>query len=118
MYSDGNAGSYTTRDLYIFVRPTARGQTDVPAFAVAPADAQVMIHDPLTLVAYAPTALSYQWMKDGEPISGATGTALDVATIRPGTATYSVTATDAAGHSATASARIKVISGGTMMIFR
>ena len=118
VYSDGNAGSYTTRDLYIFVRPTARGQTDAPAFAVAPADAQVMIHDPLTLVAYAPTAETYQWMKDGTPIAGATGTALDVATIRPGTATYSVTATDAAGHSATASARIKVISGGTMMIFR
>ena len=118
VYSDGNAGSYTTRDLYIFVRPTARGQTDAPAFAVAPADAQVMIHDPLTLVAYAPTAETYQWMKDGTPIAGATGTALDVATIRPGTATYSVTATDAAGHSATASAQIKIISGGTMMIFR
>ena len=117
VYSDGNAGSYTTRDLYVFVRPTARGQTDAPAFAVAPADAQVMIHDPLTLVAYAPTAVSYQWRKDGVPIAGATGTTLDVPTTHSGTAVYAVTATDAAGHSTTASARIKVISGGTVIVF-
>ena len=107
-----------SRDLYIFVRPTARGQTDAPAFAVAPADAQVMIHDPLTLVAYAPTAETYQWMKDGTPIAGATGTALDVPTAHSGTATYSVTATDAAGHSTTASAIVKVISGGTVLTVR
>ena len=78
----------------------------------------MLIHDPLTLVAYAPTAMSYQWLKDGEPIAGATGTTLDVSTARPGTATYAVTATDAAGHSSTASARIKVISGGTVLTLR
>jgi len=118
VYSDGNAGSYTTRDLYIFVRPTARGQTDAPAFAVAPEDAKVHLYDPLTLVAYAPTAETYQWLKDGTPIAGATGTALDIPTAHSGTATYSVTATDAAGHSTTVSARIKVISGGTTLILR
>ena len=107
-----------SRDLYIFVRPTARGQTDAPAFVSAPADAQVLVHDPLTLVAYAPTAVSYRWLKDGEPISGATGTSLDISTARPGTATYSVTATDAAGHSTTASAIVKVISGGTVLTVR
>ena len=61
--------------------------------------------------------LSYQWLKDGVPIAGATGTTLDVPTTHSGTAVYAVTATDAAGHSTTASARIKVISGGTVIVF-
>ena len=117
VYSDGNAGSYTTRDLYVFVRPTARGQTDAPSFAVAPEDTKVHFRDPLTLVAYAPTAETYQWLKDGVPIAGATSTTLDVSTEHSGTAVYAVTATDAAGHSTTASARIKVISGGTVIVF-
>ena len=51
------------------------------------------------------------------PIAGATGTTLDVPTTHSGTAIYAVTATDAAGHSTTASARIKVISGGTVIVF-
>ncbi|MBR1588924.1 MAG: hypothetical protein IJ658_11440 [Kiritimatiellae bacterium] len=114
-----NVSTFTTRDLYILVRPTAAGRDDAPAFAVAPEDVQVMIHDPLTLVAYAPTAVSYQWRKDGEPIAGATGTSFDVSAARPGTARYDVVATDANGRSSVCpSARVKIISGGTVLTIR
>ena len=104
-------------EKHIFENQTVKLGTDAPAFAVAPEDTKVHFHDPLTLVAYAPTAEAYQWLKDGVPIAGATGTTLDVPTTHSGTAVYAVTATDAARHSTTASARIKVISGGTVIVF-
>ena len=48
------------------------------AFYTQPQDVTVAVDGTKTLSAYAPGAISYQWYKNGEPIEGATGMALDV----------------------------------------
>ena len=63
----GCSGHFPKSELLRVVRaPDGTG----PMFAAAPEDTKVHLHDPLTLVAYAPTAVSYQWLKDGEPVAG------------------------------------------------
>ena len=118
-WSYWNAPTFRTRDLYIFVRPSVRGSADVPVFTLQPQGIHVMIDEPVTLTAYAPNAVSYQWRKDGVAIEGATQTSYEVPTGGNLSATFDVIAYDAAGHSATsAGAEVQVSSGGTMMIIR
>ena len=114
-----NAGSYKTRDLYIFTRPTARAQTNVPVFTLQPQGGRVKLHEPLTLAAYAPNAVRYQWRKDGVPIDGATQSTYDVPTDQAAKPVYDVVAYDASGRRATsAAAALDISSGGTVLTFR
>ena len=110
-----NAAQFPTRDLYVFVRTTAGGLV----FTLQPQRARALLHEPLTLTAYAPNAARYQWRKDGVPIDGATAAAYDVPTDAALRATFDVIAYDASGHTATsAAAQVDVSSGGTVLIFR
>ena len=91
----------------------------MPVFTLQPQGIHVMIDVPVTLTAYAPNAVSYQWRKDGVAIEGATQTSYEVPTDRNLNATFDVVAYDAAGHSATsAGAEVQVSSGGTIMMVR
>ena len=64
-------------------------------FAVAPSNTVIGVRETATtLRAFAPGALAYQWLADGEPIAGATGETLPVTWSREGEGVeYSVRAT-------------------------
>ena len=110
-----NAGQYTTRDLYIFVRPVARDAA--VAFTRQPASGAVSLGVPYVLTAYAPTAARYQWRKDGVAIAGETGATCELLATQKGTATYDVIAYDASGNAATsAAATVTFKSGGTALM--
>lgn len=112
-----NAGNYTTRDLYIFTRPTDRAKTNVPVFTLEPEDADIKVHDPLTLTAYAPNAVRYQWRKNGVAIEGATQSRFNVPTDKSLDASFDVVAYDARGFSAVSeAARVRITSGGTILL--
>ena len=88
-------------------------------FTLQPQGVRALLHEPLTLTAYAPNAARYQWRKNGVPIDGATSAAYDVPTDATLRATFDVIAYDASGHKATsAAAQVDVSSGGTVLIFR
>ena len=112
-----NAGQYTTRDLYIFVRPVARA--GAVAFTLQPEDGEATIGFPHVLTAFAPTAVRYQWRKDGVAIPGETGATCEVLATQKGTAVYDVIAYDDCGNVGTsASATVVFKTGGTQVIFR
>lgn len=112
-----NAGQYTTRDLYIFVRPVARDAA--VAFTRQPESGETVLGVPYVLTAYAPTAARYQWRKDGVAIAGETSATCEVVETRKGTAVYDVIAYDAYGRTVTsATATVTFKTGGTHLILR
>jgi len=112
-----NASKYTTRDLYIFVRPVARDAA--VAFTRQPTSGEAVIGIPYVLTAYAPTAARYQWRKDGVEIVGETGATCEVVENRKGSAVYDVIAYDAYGRTVTsATATVTFKTGGTQLILR
>ena len=117
-----NAGSWATRELFVFVRPTAADADNGPAFALQPQGARTRRHGAVvTLTAYAPTAVSHQWRKDGEPVPGATTTTLEVdpEVVKEGVFEYVCVATDAAGRSAQSAPAIVTVNGaGTVITLR
>jgi len=92
----------TTHELRVFVKLAAEepvvGDKGVgPEFLVQPSSVKVKTGPGLppqtvTLNAYAPGAVRYQWRKNGADISGATGPVLDVVVSRVGSDEYSVIA--------------------------
>ena len=62
-----NAASFTTKNLYVLVRPkTAWASAGYgPALLRQPQSGTVLLGTPLTLEAYAPGSVFYQWMRDG-----------------------------------------------------
>jgi len=112
-----NAGQYTTRDVYVFVQPVARA--GAVAFTLQPASGEAVIGYPHVLTAYSPTAVRYQWRKDGVAVEGETGPTFGALATRKGTATYDVVAWDAAGNSAVSAAATVVFkTGGIEVIIR
>jgi len=112
-----NASKYTTRDLYIFVRPVARDAA--VAFTRQPASGEVAIGVPYVLTAYAPTAARYQWRKDGVAIAGETGPTCSVVGSQKGSAVYDVLAYDAHGRTVTSTTATVVFkSGGTVLLVK
>jgi hypothetical protein len=105
-----NAGQYTTRDLYIFVRPMARDAA--VAFTRQPASGEIAIGVPYVLTAYAPTAARYQWRKDGVAIAGETGPTCSVVGSQKGSAVYDVLAYDAYGRTVTSTTATVVFNSG------
>lgn len=55
---------------------------DHAAFYDNPKDVTVEVGKSVTLTAYAPAAVSYQWYRDGEPVEGATGSETSVSWVR------------------------------------
>ena len=110
-----NAGQYTTRDLYIFVRPVTRA--GAVAFTLQPASGEAAIGSPHVLTSYSPTAVRYQWRKDGVAIAGATGPTCAAVGVRKESVVYDVIAYDASGNAATsAAATVTFKSGGTALM--
>jgi hypothetical protein len=69
-----NAATYTTRNLYVLVRPGGTATGNAPTFASHPISRIINVNGSTTLSALASGAapLHYQWRKNGAPISGAT----------------------------------------------
>ena len=114
-----NGASFTTSDLYVFVRPAVASKGNGPAFTIQPRPATVGIGKPHALHAFAPGAVRYQWFKGTTPIPGATGAWLDVDTGTPEKARYSVVAyADDANYTASDTVTVCVASRDTLLIIR
>ena len=115
----GNGASFTTSDLYVFVRPAVASKGNGPAFTIQPQPATVGIGKPHALHAFAPGAVRYQWFKGTTPIPGATGAWLDVDTGTPEKARYSVIAyADDANYTVSETVTVHVASRDTWLIIR
>ena len=79
---DDNAGAYSARRLYVFVRETAESLGDGPRIIVQPEPRAAHLGKTAEFSVVALGATSAQWYKDGAPIPGATGTTLSVGPLR------------------------------------
>jgi lysophospholipase L1-like esterase len=103
--STGNAGSYTTRNLYVLARPAplvpsgaAPQVYQQPTSRLVNAGASTSF----SVSATGPSPLSYQWRRNGQPIDGATNQWLDVSPVGAGNGgTYDVVVTTPGGMTAT-----------------
>lgn len=116
-----NAASFTTKNLYVLVRPkTAWASAGYgPALLRQPQSGTVLLGTPLTLEAYAPGSVFYQWMRDGVAMPGETGTTLTLDTSHVDAATYTVAVYyDAANVTLSDPAVIRIVPAGTEIILR
>ena len=114
-----NGASFTTSDLYVFVRPAVASKGDGPAFTIQPQPAVVRKGSPCSLHAFAPGAVRYQWYKGATPIAGATSAWLELDTSTPEDAMYSVVAyTDDANYTASERVLVRVYHNGTQILIR
>ena len=114
-----NGASFTTSDLYVFVRPAVASKGDGPAFTIQPEPAVVGIGRPHALHAFAPGAVRYQWYKGVTPIAGATTAWLELDTSTPEKARYSVVAyADDANYTASETVTVRIDDGSTRIIIR
>jgi hypothetical protein len=110
-----NAAQFSTRDLYVFVRPAVGGLV----FTLQPQRARALLHEPLTLTAYAPNAARYQWRKDGVPIPNATGRELVISGKVESHGTYDVVAfIDNANYTVSQPAYAAVYQTGSVLYVR
>ena len=114
-----NGASFTTSDLYVFVRPAVTSKGNGPVFTEQPASWIVRKGSALSLHAFAPGATRYQWYKNAVPIAGATAAWLNVDTGMPETAAYRVVAyADDANYTASEVATVRVYHNGTVIVIR
>lgn len=102
----GSVGS-SLAQLIVVNTPTA------PSFTAQPASRTAAVGNTVTLTAAATgvPAPSYQWRKNGVPISGATGAALVLSSLQGGDAgTYDVVANNAVGSVTSSGAFLRVIA--------
>lgn len=74
-----NAGTYSTRNIYVLARPSATlmGGTP-PNIWGQPRSASVYLGDTASFYVYSPDATAYQWRKNGEWIIGANQASLEI----------------------------------------
>ena len=116
-----NAASFTTKNLYVLIRPkkVEASAGNGPALLRQPASATVLLKTPLTLEAYAPGEVSYRWFRDGEVIPGATDTTLAIDTTAAGSAVYTVAVYyDSANITLSDPATVTVVPAGTEILLR
>jgi len=104
-----NAGTFSARRLYVFVRETAAATEDGPRILVQPVSCTA--HDGKSAVFSVASldATSAQWYKDGVPISGATGMTLVIEHVGFGDAgAYTVRLENASGVTVSESAELTV----------
>ena len=119
-----NAGSYSTRNIYVLVKYTNTPAVitevgDVDIF-VHPQSHTIKVHESVSMNVYAPDASTYQWLKDGVMIPQANSTTLQITDAAvDDSATYSVVVTDGDGDVAVSdSAVLNVIAEGSVIILR
>ena len=112
------------KNIYVFVRPLATGATSLgngPEILLQPDPETVrrVGTGDIVLSVYAPDAVSYQWRKDGVPISNATGRELVITDKVASRGTYDVVAyIDNANYTVSQSARVTVYSKSTVITVR
>ena len=114
-----NGASFTTSDLYVFVRPAVASKGNGPVFTEQPVSGIVRKGGALSLHAFAPGATRYQWFRNGRPVPGATSAWIDVPTGVPEDAVYRVVAyADDANYTASEAVTVRVYHNGTQVIVR
>ncbi len=106
--SNGAGGSVTSAGAVL----TVSGPTGVPVIATPPVAAAAMAGGSVTLSvgATGPGPLSYQWRKDGNTITGATGATLALTNLAASAGgNYSVVVTNATGSTTSAAVPLNVI---------
>jgi lysophospholipase L1-like esterase len=118
-----NAATYTTKNIYVLTRQgtvpftvVERGSVEI---LVHPQSQQVKQNTDVRLTVYAPYAASYQWLKDGVLIQGATSSQLEIRNVLlPDSASYTVVVTETDGDVALSErAAVQVVPPGTMISF-
>lgn len=89
----------------------ASGTVSAPQFAAQPNGHMVPAGGTVVLTAWAETATSYQWRRDGTPIPNATGSRLVLSGASTLDGAYSVAATNAGGTTISQSATVSVYNG-------
>lgn len=114
-------GSATSSNAVLTVLPVAFvAQPLVPPGTPQPQSMTVSAGYPVTFGAGAksPAAVSYQWLKDGQPILGATNSTFTIANVQPGDAAlYSVIASNALGSVTSSNATLTVLPPYTFVTF-
>ncbi|MCB1225914.1 MAG: immunoglobulin domain-containing protein, partial [Verrucomicrobiales bacterium] len=107
----------STMDVNSIKVVTTASTTVVPVISTQPTSQTVTVGDPVSFSVLADgggAALSYQWKKDGNDISGATAASYSIASAAAGdAASYTVVVTDAAG-STTSNAAVLTVSTGAV----
>ncbi len=96
-------------------RRTGRAVAEPPAIALAPRSQTALAGSTVTLAVSATGTgpLAYQWIRDGQPIAGATGSALVLGAVTPAqTANYAVAITSSLGRVVSPSAAVVVRAAG------
>lgn len=89
-----------------------------PVIALQPATTSALLGTTATLNVWAlgDGPLAYQWIKDGNPISGATAASLRLTNLQPGDAgSYSVSVTNGGGTTASAAATLTPVAPATTL---
>ncbi len=88
-------------------------------FSKHPQSCTISVDGASTLSAHAPGAVGYQWLKDGEPITGATGRTLDLEWAKAPAASYQCLAFYAiAGYGVSNTATVENTRRGMVIILR
>lgn len=119
-----NAAAYTTKDIYVLTRqgtlPFTVVERGIVEIFVHPQPQRVITRTDIRLTVYAPYAASYQWLKDGVLIQGATASQFEIPNARvTDSASYTVLVTETDGDVALSqSAAVQVIPPGTRISFQ
>lgn len=109
-------GTITSANAALTVTPAPAGApviTTQPVAQTVAAGADVT----LTVVATSTTAVTYQWIKDGVALAGATGATLTLGAAQPAAAgSYTVTVTNAAGSVTSVAATLVIVPPDSRLI--
>jgi lysophospholipase L1-like esterase len=108
-----NAAQYTTKNLYVLVRPGASpaGSGTPPSIWSQPRSQTVYLGDLARMTVYAPTATAYQWRKNGALIPGATQSWLEFSpSAASDSGVYDVIVTGSSGYTTSSTATLTVYS--------
>jgi protocatechuate 3,4-dioxygenase beta subunit len=111
--TDSSGASVLIATRQFVVNATGTGTAGVPVITTHPSAASVSTGDTVTLSAAATstTAVTYQWLKDGTPISGATAATLTLNAVSTASAgAYTVVITNSSGSATSNAATLAVMT--------
>jgi hypothetical protein len=119
----GNAATYTTKNIYVLTRqgnmPLTVAERGTVEIFVHPQSQRATTGSTVYLTVYAPNGATYQWLKDGVLIQGATSSQLELRSVLPHDGgSYTVVVTETDGDVALSqSATLQIIRKDTMISF-